>query len=204
MAIIRPKKEENKEYTSFTGVCEFGIMEFTDKSADFDWADLFIEITVRQKGSDFDRNIAIKGNFDKEGDKITGGATLKKMYHFFDQIGCDAGITVDGKWENSDGEPIDNIGDYLNKHHVKASSKGAGTPDLDYLGYFYKQQPKVPGGKSYLQALARVYKNTNANVIEMTKHVNWMKSKGYIKELTGDTPAQPTMNSMSGSALGNL
>ena len=203
MAIFKPETI-TKEYTSYTGVCEFGIMEFVDKSEDFDWADLFIEVMVRQKDSEFDRKLQIKGTFDKVAGKITGGGGLKKLYHFFEQIGCEAGITVDGTWEDAQGNVIDSIEDYLNKNHVKASSKGADTPDLDYLGYFYKEQPKVPGGKSYIRILAKVYTNTASNIKQIENDVQWMKSKGYLKELTGNTEVSEAVNTMSGSALGNL
>ena len=47
MAIFKPEVTASKSFTSFLGVCEFGILEFTDKSADFDWCDLFLEIKVK-------------------------------------------------------------------------------------------------------------------------------------------------------------
>ena len=100
MAIFKPEVTSNSNFTSFTGVCELGITGFTDKSQDFDWADLFIEILVKQKGSDYDRTIQIKGELSRENGKITGGSILKRMYHVFDQLGCKAGITLDGNWED--------------------------------------------------------------------------------------------------------
>tara|TARA_R100000329_G_scaffold94692_1_gene78743 strand:+ start:211 stop:807 length:597 start_codon:yes stop_codon:yes gene_type:complete len=198
MAIFKPEMKSS-DFTSFTGVCEFGILEFKDRSGEFDWADLFLEVLVKQKGSDFDRTLQIKGSFDKENGKITGGSTLKKMYHFFEQIGCDAGLNVNGGWETAEGEEIEDIAKYLNKHHVHAN--GTDTPNLDYLGYFYKEQPKVPGGKSYTRVLARVYKKNDANVTKLEDDVKWMKSKGYLKEFVeGEVQQAPT----SGNALGNL
>ena len=46
MAIFKP--ESSGTYTDYLGICEFAIMDFKDKSADFDWADIFIEVIVRQ------------------------------------------------------------------------------------------------------------------------------------------------------------
>ena len=94
---------------------------------------------------------------------------------------------------------VRDIAKYLNKHHVHAN--GTDTPNLDYLGYFYKEQPKVPGGKSYTRVLARVYKKNDANVTKLEDDVKWMKSKGYLKEFVeGEVQQAPT----SGNALGNL
>ena len=197
MAIFKP--ESNGSFTDFTGICEFGILGFTDKSGQFDWADLFIEVTVKQKGSEYDRVLQIKGQFDKENGKITGGSVLKRMYHFFEQIGCDAGLTVDGTWENAKGDTIDDIAAYLNEHHVIAN--GTDTPNMDYIGYFFKEQPKTPGGKSYTRIHSKVYQNLEANKPKLEDDIKWMKSKGFLKEVT-DTPTETT--TMSGSGLSNL
>ena len=77
MAIFKPEKTSSGG--NFTGVCEFGILEFTDKSGVFDWADIFIDVTVNQKGSEYTRNIKIAGSLDKDTDgNITGGSVLKR------------------------------------------------------------------------------------------------------------------------------
>ena len=98
MAIFKP--ESNGSFTNFTGICEFGLLEFKDRSAEFEWSDIFIEVLIRQKDSDYDRTLQIKGSLDKEDGKVTGGSVLKRMYHFFDQLGCGVGINIQGEWEN--------------------------------------------------------------------------------------------------------
>ena len=198
MAIFKPEVKSGN-FSNFTGVCEFGILEFKNRSDEFDWADLFIEVSVKQKGSDFDRPLAIKGSFDKVKGKITGGNGLTRLYHFFDQIGCEAGMNVDGGWESSDGKEIKDIEKYLNDNFVVGN--GTDTPNLDYVGYFYKEQPKVPGGKSYTRVLSKVYKNVTENKAKLEDDVKWMKSKGYLKEFIEGETTQPTVNQ---SALGNL
>ena len=197
MAIFKP--EGTTSFANFTGICEFGILEFTDKSGEFDWADIFIEILVKQEGSDYDRVIQLKGSLDKEGGKIVGGAVLKRMYHTFEQLGCDAGINVNGGWEEADGTEIKDIAKYLNDKFVIAN--GEATPNMDYLGYFYKEKPKMAGGKAYTRALARFYKNANENITKLKSDVDWMKSKGYLKEVTDEVSDKAEM---SGSALANL
>ena len=198
MAIFKP--ESNGSFTDYLGVCEFAIMDFKDKSADFDWADIFIEITVKQKGSDYDRPLQIKGSLEKEGGKVTGGSVLKRMYHFFEQIGCSAGINVKGEWEDEKGEKIKDIASYLSDNFLSAVIPGT-NPSYNYLGYFYKETPKVPGGKAYTRVFTKVYQNKEENKAKLTSDVQWMKSKGYLKEMTDEV--QENTN-MSESGLANL
>ena len=197
MAIFKP--ESNGSFNDYLGICEFGILEFKDKSKDFDWADLFIEILVKQKGSDYDRTIQIKGNLDRENGKITGGTVLKRMYHIFEQLGCSAGINIDGTWEEEDGSKIEDIAKYLNDNFVIAN--GTDSPNMDYLAYFYKGVPKESGGKSYTRAFNKIYKNSTKNKAQLDSDVQWMKSKGYLKEMTDEVKNQ---TQMSESGLSNL
>lgn len=197
MAIFKP--EGTSSFGNFTGICEFGILEFTDKSGTFDWADIFLEVKVKQKDSDYDRTLQIKGSLEKENGKITGGSVLKRMYHFFDQIGCGAGINVDGEWEDEKGDKIDDISEYLNRKFLKPNSDYE--PPMEYLGYFYKEQPKTPGGKAYVRVFTKVYRNQEENKAKLKSDVDWMKSKGYLKEVTDEVTEK---TEMSGSGLANL
>tara|TARA_R100001594_G_scaffold144630_1_gene193903 strand:+ start:816 stop:1409 length:594 start_codon:yes stop_codon:yes gene_type:complete len=197
MAIFKPESKDN--YTNFHGICKFGILEFKDRSSEFDWADIFIEVLVKQENSDYDRNIQIKGSFDKEGGKITGGAVLKRLYHMFDQLGCEAGVNVNGGWEEADGTEIKDIAKYLNDKFVIANGKSE--PDMHYLGYFYREVPKVPGGKSYTRGFTKFYKNEDKNAIQLQSDVDWMKSKGYLKEMTDEVNSKVQM---SENGLDNL
>lgn len=203
MAIFKPEVTSNKPFTSFLGVCEFGILEFTDKSGDFDWCDLFLEMKVKQKDSDYERTMQIKGSYDKEGGKITGGSCLKRLYQFFDEIGCGAGINVDGGWEDPEGNEIKDIAKYLNDNFIKGSSDYE--PSMDYIGYFYREHPKTPGAKSYTRMWNKIYRNSEDNKTKLQEDANWMKSKGYIKEMK-DTDVVPNSggNTLSGSGLANL
>tara|TARA_R100000734_G_scaffold14582_1_gene10753 strand:+ start:1637 stop:2245 length:609 start_codon:yes stop_codon:yes gene_type:complete len=202
MAIFKPEMPSSGSSSSFTGICEFGLVEFEDKSGQFDWADLFLEVKVRQKGSDYDRTMQIKGSFEKEAGKITGGSCLKRLYQFFSEIGCEAGITVDGTWESSDGQTIDNIASYLNEHFIKSNPVDG--PSHDYIGYFYQEQPKVPGGKSYTRVWNKIMKNTEDNKSKLMKDAEWMKAQGYIKEMTDVVPNGAVTTGLSGSGLSNL
>tara|TARA_R100000152_G_C6767149_1_gene192288 strand:- start:839 stop:1432 length:594 start_codon:yes stop_codon:yes gene_type:complete len=197
MAIFKP--ESSGSFNDYLGICEFGILEFRDKSKDFEWADLFIEILVKQKNSDYDRTIQIKGNLERENGKITGGTVLKRMYHVFEQLGCGAGINVDGEWEDENGDKIEDIARYLNDKFVIANGKTE--PNMDYLAYFYKGIPKETGGKSYTRAFNKIYQNNDKNKAQLQSDVTWMKSKGYLKELSDEVQNKTEMSS---SGLSNL
>ena len=69
MAIFRPTpKKENTGTNKFSGVCEVGIVNFTDKSGDYDWADVYIEIEFALKDSKYTRSmqINVKGEWEDE------------------------------------------------------------------------------------------------------------------------------------------
>jgi len=69
MAIFRPQMGGGK---SFYGICEIALNNFEDKHSLFDWADIFIDVTINQKNSEYTRNIKIAGSLerDSKGEKI--------------------------------------------------------------------------------------------------------------------------------------
>ena len=200
MAIFKPAMTESTGGNKFTGICKFAVISFADKSDMFDWADLYLEVEVKQEHSDYTRKLQIKGSFEKDASgNITGGSVLKRLYNFFDAIGCTAGLNVKGQWEAEDGTKIDSIVDYLNK----GASEGDAEPvsSYRYLAYFYKEQPKKPGAKAYTTVWPKVYFATDENVGKLQKDIDWLKSKGYLKELTDEVASAPAM---SGDGLANL
>ena len=200
MAIFKPETS-NGTFTNYHGVCEFGLLGFKDRAAEFDWSDVFIEVSIQQKDSDYERTLQIKGSFEKEGNKITGGSVLKRMYQFFDELGCSAGINVKGEWEDESGNKIEDIAGYLNEKFSSISIPDSPPDDFPYIAYLYKEQPKVPGGKSYTRVFSKVYQNKEDNKAKLEDDVNWMKSKGYLKEMTDEVSNK---TEMSGSGLSNL
>ena len=203
MAIFKPVNTEfSNETNKFLGICNFAIMGFEDKSGMFDWADLYIEVEVKQEHSDYTRKLQIKGSFEKDDKgKISGGSVLKRMYAFFDTIGCTAGLNVDGEWENEKGEKIDNIKDFLCKGLIVKSTAEYETISYDYIAYFYKEKPKKPGAKSYTTVWPKVYSSSEENRAKLKSDIDWLKGKGYLKELTDEVASAPAM---SGDGLANL
>ena len=200
MAIFRPTMNSS---ASYFGICAIALNNFEDKSAEFDWADIFIDVTVNQEGSEYTRNIKIAGSLEKDAKgNITGGSVLKRMYTFFDAIGCKAGLTVKGKWEDDKGDAIENIAEYLNDKCVPAL-----IPDDElvypYLAYIYKEKPKKDGEKAWTRVYHKIYANNEANKTKLDSDVQWLKGRGVIKEVS-DIPTPTNQNTLQGSGLASL
>jgi hypothetical protein len=200
MAIFRPEMSSG---SSFYGICEIALNNFEDKSSQFDWADIFINVTINQKGSEYTRDIKIAGSLERDGGgNITGGSVLKRMYVFFDAIGCKAGLNVKGEWEDAEGKPIEDIASYLNTNFAQVAMPDAGL-DYNYLAYIYKEKPKKDGDKAWTRTYHKIYQNSDANKAKLDDDIKWLKGKGVIKEAT-DLPVQQNGNTLQGSGLASL
>ena len=203
MAIFRPKGTSSG--SNFYGITEIALMGFEDKSSEFDWADLYLDVEIKQKGSDYTKQLRITGNLEKDANgKLTGGNALKRMYGFFDVIGEQAGMNVDGVWEDASDNAIDNIAHHLNQGHASLVMPDQ-EPEYTYLAYVYKEKPKTPGAKVYSRVFYRIQKNDADGRKKLEEDVKWFKSKGFIKEATETDMATPQASvEMSSSGVGNL
>jgi hypothetical protein len=195
MAIFKPTGTMQSP-TSFLGTIEVGILNFTDRSSEFDWADLFLEVELSVKNSEYSNKMSVLGEFEKDTDgKIKGGSVLNKLYRLFDTIGCAAGLTIDGKWEDAEGKAIDSIEKYLNETFCTKSEK--------YVAFSYKKKPK-PGKKVYTEVYPRLYALTAEGKAQCEKDVAWLKSKGHIKEADASDMPQQNDSQLADNALNNL
>jgi hypothetical protein len=187
MAIFRP---EPKEKVNYFGICNIGIVSVEDKSALYKWADVYLNIVCKQKGSDYTRNLQIAGSFDRDANgDIAECSLLRKVYAFFNGLGETAGINISGGWESENGEAIDNIAEYLTAKY------GNPEPDLDLIAYVYKETPKQEGGTAYTRVYHLVYPDSVDNRKKLEDEISWRRDKGYIKvydesvALAGDVDA---------------
>ena len=204
MAIFRPEGTTSSG-SNFYGITEIALMNFEDKSSDFDWADLYLDVEIKQKGSDYTKQLRITGNLEKDAKgKLTGGNALKRMYGFFDVIGEQAGMNVDGVWEDADDNAIDSIASHLNQGHAALVMPDQ-EPEYNYLAYVYKEKPKTTGAKVYSRVFYRIQKNDKDGRRKLEEDVKWFKGKGFIKEATETDMATPQASvEMSSSGVGNL
>ena len=76
MALFKPKQNSGGG-SKFTGICEVNVQSFKDRSSEFDWADIFIEVEIGIKDSEYTRALRIRGSFEKDDSgNITGGSVL--------------------------------------------------------------------------------------------------------------------------------
>ena len=187
MALFKPESSGNGG-VNYYGICDIAILGFEDKSSQFDWADIYLDVTVKQKGSDYTKSIRINGSFEREANgSIKGGSVLNRLYHFFDIVGVKAGVNAAGGWETEDGTEIENIAEYLSKNH----SVGHDTPikEFPFVAYVYKEKPKQPGGKVFTRVHHKINVNSPAGKKKLEDDMNWMRNKGFLKEAPLSAPA---------------
>ena len=195
MAIFRPE-EKKTSVGGFLGLMEVGIIGFKDRGGEFDWAPMFLEAELSIKGSEYSNTLALMGSFDKDtSGNITGGSVLNRMYKLFDAIGCNAGLTVKGKFEDEHGNEIADIASYLNERFTTQSEQ--------YVAYCYKKKPK-PGKKVYTEVYPRLYPNSQEGKTQCEADATWLKERGVIKEADASDMPQKNDNQLADNALNNL
>ena len=194
MAIFKPEVKSTSG--GYLGCIEVGIIGFSDKSADFDWADVFIEVELSVKNSEYSRKMAILGRLDKDSSgNITGGSVLNRLYRFFEAVGCNAGLNLKSEWDDEHGNIIEDIAAYLNERYT--------TNTENYTAYAYKKKPK-PGKKVYTEVYPRLYPLGEEAKKQCMDDMAWLKSRGVIKEADASDMPQENDHNMAESALNNL
>jgi hypothetical protein len=199
MALLKTTTSSAKN--DFTGYFEAGIIKVEDKSGQFDWADVWLDVHFNIKGSQYPQIHSIKGSFDKEPD---GSVQINKMVrqfnYFKDAIGFTGGINTEGKYETADGEPIESIVDSLNSfiNELNGSDNPMLESPLGFYIYVYKEAPKKPGDKIYKRVLGKICSNDSKGKAELESYVTYMTQKGYLKEASDtDVAKSPTTTSQS-------
>ena len=193
--MVKPKMSSGGN--KFYGICECNIVGYEDKSAKFEWADIFIEVEIKLKDSEYTKKMQICGQLERTGEEVTGGAVLNRMYKFFEAIDCKAGINLQGNFEDEDGTPILDITKHLNENFAH---KGDLCP---FMCYVYKSEPK-DGGQSYTRVLPRLVMNTDAGKADLESYVAFMKTKGHLKEVDPNAVTDKDQVSLANGALNNL
>ena len=192
MAIVKPEVETTT--TRYTGVLEVALWDFKDRSNEFDWADIFLSVELKPKQSEYHQFLEIAGRIDKDANgDITGGFILKRLYRLFNLIGFTGGLNTKGEWEDSDGNKITSIGSHLNERFQTGNP--IMEPSYDYVAYSYKEVPRQAGKKAYTKVHHRMEKNDAKGIAVLEDHVQWMKTKGFIKEWIPEVATNGTAHS---------
>ena len=185
MAIFKPTNATGTP-SDYLGFKMCSIKTWKETSADWSWSDVFLTAELDVEGTEYDQTLDIKGSFERDNaGLINGGAVLKRMYHLFEMLGCTAGISKAGKWEDEDGGEITDIADYMNQ---RFSTFNPDKPnDYSHIIYIYKKPTSKPGvNKAYTTVHTRMYPNTTKGKADLESHIGWMKGKGFLKEWTGE------------------
>lgn len=194
MALLQTSNKGTKN--DFTGFLEAGIERVEDKSGQYDWADCWLDVHFKLKGSQYPQVHSIKGSFDKNPDgTIEVNRVVRQFNYLREAIGFDGGINTEGGWEMEDGTVVDNIESTLNQfiNNMNGSDNPLLEPPHDFLIYVYREAPKKAGDKSYKRVLGKIVSNNNSGRADLESYVTYMKQKGYLKEASeNDTPSTPT------------
>lgn len=165
--------------SKWLGYCAVGILEWQDRSAKFDWADVYLVATLKVADSQYTQELKLAGSFDKEPNgNIKTCTLLKRLYWLFDTIGFDGGPNVKGEMVDADGNSVD-IVNYLNTNHVTDPLN----PTLDYIAYIYKEPGRKDPSKAYTTVFPKITSNTADGKKGLTGYIDFMKSKNLIKEV---------------------
>jgi len=207
MALFKPA-QTSSEVNRYYGICNIGIKSFDDLSSKYDWADVYLSITVAQKGSDYDKTMRITGPLNKDDNgNLTAGQgdnrVINKLHHFFSVIGCEAGVNLQGNWEDKEENPIKDIAAYLNDNHGFNGMPDE-NPDCKYIAYIYKEKSKNGSGKVFTTIYPEIWLDTAQNRTKLKEKVSWMKAQGYIKEHNDSAPAKTDEVQLAGAGIDSL
>ena len=167
---------------NWLGIKQAGLVSVRDESERFDWADVYLVLEFQVTGSQYTRPCKITGSFEHAADgTIEDGPLLKRITYMCDALGWNGGIDQHGNWLTEDEKPIEDIGMFL------TTNFGNDTPKEDYVIYVYKEKGK--NGKTYTRVHNRFMTNNEHNQKDLQQYINYMKEKGYIKEVTDDGKA---------------
>lgn len=186
MAIMRSKTSSGG--ASWLGIKTGTLLNVIDETHKYDWADLYMVVEFTVEGSDYPRVCKIVGSFDKEPDgRIKDCTLLKRITFLLEALGEEGGVNQHGKWVTENEEPIDDIASYLTNAY-----KGK-----QCTIYVFKELAK--NGQAYTRVHNKVLAKTNTSETELQSYIDYLKSKGFIKEAPADGTGTATKVEPNGS-----
>jgi hypothetical protein len=165
--------------SKFLGFLPVAIMGFEDKADMFDWADVFLTVTLQIEGSQYPVEMKIAGSYDRESNgNIKTCTLLKRLYWLFDVVGFQGGPDVQGNWVDVDGNPIEDLALHLDKDYTTNPM----VPRFDAYGYVYKEPGRKDPSKAYTTVYPRLVANNDKGRAELESYIAFLKGKNLIKE----------------------
>ena len=208
MSLFKPVKQASGSSDMYYGICNIGLKSFEDLSSKYEWADIYLSVTVAQKDSDYDKTLRITGKLNKDDNgNLTAtmgeNRVVNKINHFFATIGCQAGINLQGNLEDYEENAIEDIETYLNDKHGFVGMPDE-SPECKYIAYVYKEKSKNGSGKVFTTIYPEIFLDTAQNRTKLKEKVSWMKAQGYIKEHTDSAPDKSNEVSLAGAGIDSL
>ena len=99
MALFNPVKQASGSSDRYYGICNIGLKSFEDLSSKYEWADIYLSVTVAQTDSDYDNTLRITGKLDKDENcnlTATQGENrgVNKIHHYLATNGGKASINL--------------------------------------------------------------------------------------------------------------
>ena len=196
MPRFRPTATANGVGSSFGGFMEGQIVDFNDRSDEFTWADIFIDVTFRVPNSQYPVFYSLKGTTDKEDNgNIKSCSLLNRIYYLFDALGFTGGPNVKGEWEDENGNIIPKLDEYLSQNHIKDDAL---TSENNPYHIFVYKEWVADKGKAYTRVCPKIVMNTTKGIADLKSYVAFLRQKNILKEYTGEsTQAGDTPSSTS-------
>ena len=202
MAKFRPETTQGK---SFLGFQEVGIIDFVDHTSKYDWADVCIDVNLQGNGS-FPVVMRLSGSYEKEPNgNIKDCSLLRKQYYLFDAIGFTGGPTLDGSYEDGDDKQIgdtDKLVEHLNNVYAHQGNPLTSEPKKVYYAFVYKEWSEQDQ-KAWTRVCPKLVMNDSDGRVDLESYVQFMKSKGFIKEYDASKATQTKSVSPKQSSFGN-
>ena len=190
---IRSNKGTADGPAPWFGIQRAGIVDFTDESSKYDWADVYLRIKLNVEGSKFERVLKLNGSFERDAEQnITDCTLLRRINGLAEALGWEGGVNAKGEWVNRNDEPITDISSYLTG---KFGSTPLDDPSYNFLVYIYPKPGK--DGKTYNEVHPRIMKNIPGNATELQRYINYMKTNGFLKEAKLDQMPDATNGAMT-------
>lgn len=193
MARYRP---ETKSGVNFLGFQEVGIIDFTDHTEKYDWADVCVEVSLKGNG-DFPVSLRIAGSYEREANgNIKDCSLLRKQYYLLDAIGFEGGPNLEGVYEDGKETTIGNTDamvEYLNSKYAHQGNPLTTEPDKKYYAYVYKEWSEKDQ-KAWTRVCPKIVKNDENGRVDLESYVSFMKTKGHIKEYDGTSESHKSVS----------